>query len=124
MYLYGILVGILSFLIIGIFHPIVVKLEYHYSKKVWPVYLIGGIIACVLSILIHHPLVSPVLAVLGFTCFWSIKETYEQEERVQKAWFAANPKYLDRYFTKQQQETYEYVNEYRNDSKIYVPNEE
>jgi len=121
MNLSGVFVGILAFLIIGIFHPIVVKLEYYYSKKVWPVYLVAGIISCVVSLLVHQPIISPVLAVLGFTCFWSIKETFEQEERVQKAWFPANPDKLHRYFDQHQQENYEYVHEYRNDNKIYVP---
>ena len=29
----GILIGIVTFLIIGIFHPIVIKSEYYFSKK-------------------------------------------------------------------------------------------
>ena len=33
-----------------------------------------------------------VVSVLGFTCLWSIKELFEQEKRVQKGWFAKNPK--------------------------------
>ena len=32
------------------------------------------------------------VSILGFTCLWSIKELFEQEKRVQKGWFAKNPK--------------------------------
>lgn len=44
----GIIIGLTSFLIIGLFHPIVIKAEYYIGKKIWPVFLILGII------LIHH----------------------------------------------------------------------
>ena len=33
-----------------------------------------------------------IVAVLGVTFLWSIKELFEQEERVKKGWFPANPK--------------------------------
>ncbi|WP_423893355.1 DUF4491 family protein, partial [Filifactor alocis] len=29
---------------------------------------------------------------LGFCLFWSIKELFEQEKRVQKGWYPKNPK--------------------------------
>ena len=32
------------------------------------------------------------LAVLAFSCFWSILEVFEQRERVRKGWFPANPR--------------------------------
>ena len=32
------------------------------------------------------------VAVFGITCIWSIKELFEQEERVKKGWFPENPK--------------------------------
>ena len=88
----GILVGLGTFVIIGVFHPIVTKTEYHLGKKTWPLFLIGGIVFCATSIFIENVLASSLLAVLGFTSFWSIKELYEQEERVKKGWFPANPK--------------------------------
>ncbi len=49
----GIAIGICTFLIIGLFHPIVVK---------------------------------------AFSSFWTIKEIFEQRERVLKGWFPMNPK--------------------------------
>ena len=88
----GIVIGLASFVIIGVFHPIVIKSEFYIGKGIWPAFLVAGIVACVASLFIWNGIVSPLLAVLGFTLFWSIKELFEQEERVKKGWFPANPK--------------------------------
>ena len=37
-------------------------------------------------------IISVLIAVFGITCIWSIKELFEQEERVKKGWFPENPK--------------------------------
>ncbi|MDR1510640.1 MAG: DUF4491 family protein [Synergistaceae bacterium] len=88
----GILIGLAAFVIIGVFHPIVIKTEYFFGKRVWPLFLAVGIIACVVSLFISGGVFSSLLAVLGFTAFWSIKELHEQEERVNKGWFPENLK--------------------------------
>ena len=47
-HLSGLVIGICTFLIIGLFHPIVVKAEYYWGTKCWWIFLllgIGGIIA-------------------------------------------------------------------------------
>lgn len=91
MNLVGIIIGIGAFLIIGLLHPVVIKTEYYIGKHIWPLFLISGIICVVLSMLIDWIIVSILFAVLGFSLFWSIHELYEQEERVKKGWFPANP---------------------------------
>lgn len=88
----GLVIGVSVFLIIGIFHPIVIKAEYYFTKKIWPVFLIMGIIFSIVSLFCENDIVSILLGTLGFTCFWSIKELFEQEERVNKGWFPKNPK--------------------------------
>lgn len=87
----GILIGSAAFLIIGVFHPIVIKAEYYFGKKVWPIFLFAGIISLIFSIFADNFMYSGILGVLGFTCLWSIKEIMEQEERVKKGWFPKNP---------------------------------
>lgn len=87
----GILIGLCSFLIIGIFHPIVIKSEYYFSKKIFPLFIVGGLISLFFSIKVDNQLISAVLGVTGFSFFWSIKELFEQEERVKKGWFPKNP---------------------------------
>lgn len=88
---YGIIIGIASFLIIGIFHPIVIKSEYYFGKKTWPFFLIAGLILILISLLISSLALSSIIGVAGFSCLWSIHELVEQEERVKRGWFPANP---------------------------------
>ena len=40
----GILLGTASFVIIGLFHPIVIWAEYHFGKGCWPVFLAVGLL--------------------------------------------------------------------------------
>lgn len=88
----GVIIGVISFVIIGVFHPIVIKGEYHFSAKIWPVFLVAGIAFCALSVFVNNIIASASLAIVGFSCLWSIGELKEQEERVRKGWFPANPK--------------------------------
>lgn len=88
----GIIIGIGAFLIIGILHPVVVKAEYHIGKKVWPVFLIGGIISIILSLFVEGIVIAALLGILGFSLLWSIHELIKQEERVKKGWYPKNPK--------------------------------
>lgn len=92
MYYIGCAVGLATFLIIGMFHPIVIKTEYYIGKKAWPVFLMIGLVFLAASLFISSISISTIMGVVGFTCFWSIKELFEQEERVAKGWFPKNPK--------------------------------
>lgn len=85
-------VGLAAFVIIGAFHPLVIKAEYYFSQKVWPVFLLAGLLCLWAALYIKNTAWACVVSVLGFTCLWSIKELFEQEKRVQKGWFAKNPK--------------------------------
>lgn len=87
----GMAIGLCAFLIIGIFHPIVIKGEYYFTKKVWPVFLVVGIILLIISLKVSNQFVSALLGVTGFASLWSIIELFEQEERVEKGWFPRNP---------------------------------
>jgi hypothetical protein len=88
----GIVIGAGAFFIIGILHPVVIKTEYYIGKKIWPLFLIGGLIFIALSLLSSSTLLSSFLAVLGFSLLWSIHELFEQEKRVEKGWFPSNEK--------------------------------
>ncbi|OPX45087.1 hypothetical protein CLHUN_09740 [Ruminiclostridium hungatei] len=86
----GLIIGIVAFLIIGLFHPIVIKSEYYIGKKVWPVFLIVGIILIASSVFINNATISSITGITGFASLWSIHELFEQEERVKKGWFPNN----------------------------------
>lgn len=88
----GIFIGLITFLIIGLFHPLVIKAEYYIGVRSWWIFLLIGIGSTVGSILISNHLLSVSLGVLAFSSFWSILEVFEQRERVRKGWFPANPK--------------------------------
>jgi hypothetical protein len=91
-YFSGIIVGLGTFLIIGILHPAVIKSEYYFGKRCWPVFAIFGVICCIASLFISNISISVLLAVLGFSLFWSVRELFEQEKRVEKGWYPKNPK--------------------------------
>ena len=87
----GIAIGLITFLIIGVFHPLVIKGEYHMGQKCNWLFAIGGIGTLAASLLTHG-IASILFGVTSFSCFWSILEVKEQRERVRKGWFPANPK--------------------------------
>lgn len=85
---YGILMGLLSFASIGIWHPIVIKGEYYLGKKVCaPIFAIVGVICVGLSLVLENRIISVGFAVFGFSALWGVKEVFDQEKRVQKGWF-------------------------------------
>lgn len=88
----GLFIGISTFLIIGIFHPVVVKAEYYWGTKCWWLFLLLGIAGALGALLIQNTFWSALCGVFAFSSFWTIKEIFEQEERVRKGWFPKNPK--------------------------------
>ena len=87
----GIIIGLATFLIIGVFHPIVIKAEYYLGTRCWWMFLLAGLIFGAISLIISNLIISTILGVTAFSCFWSILELKEQKERVRKGWFPAGP---------------------------------
>lgn len=100
-HLEGVVIGICTFLIIGLFHPVVVKAEYYWGTRCWWVFLVLGLMGMAGSIIIQNLLVSSLLGVFSFSSFWTIKELFEQRQRVLKGWFPMNPKRKHDYETNQ-----------------------
>ena len=87
----AVIVGAASLVIIGAFHPIVIKAEYYFSARCWWIFAVAGI--CFLfAALLTHGIGAYILALIGTTCLWSILELFHQEKRVEKGWFPKNPK--------------------------------
>jgi hypothetical protein len=89
----GVVIGLITFLIIGVFHPLVIKGEYYFGVKCWWIFLlmgIGGLIASCL--LFDNIILSAAFGVLGFSSFWGIGELFEQQKRVEKGWFPKRKK--------------------------------
>ena len=97
MYFTGITIAAMTFLTIGIWHPIVIKTEYHWGTRPWIVYLLVGICYCVTALFVANIYLSSFLGVFGASALWGIGELFAQRKRVLKGWFPMNPKRKDDY---------------------------
>ncbi len=88
----GLVIGFGTFLIIGLFHPLVIKGEYYFGVRIWWIFLLMGLAAIAASVLVRHLLWSTLLAVWGASSLWSIGELFEQRKRVERGWFPRNLK--------------------------------
>lgn len=93
----GILIGIVTFFLIGIFHPLVIKGEYYFGQRINIAFVISGIVFVIVSLMLKSLIVSIFAGVIACCSFWSIGEVKEQEERVLKGWFPENPQRHDYY---------------------------
>ncbi len=87
----AIIVGAASLVIIGAFHPIVIKAEYFFSARCWWIFAVSGALFLAAA-LFTHGILAYILALVGTACLWSIVELFHQEKCVEKGWFPKNPK--------------------------------
>ncbi|MDX9768849.1 MAG: DUF4491 family protein [Tenuifilaceae bacterium] len=87
----GFLVGIAAFIVIGTFHPLVIKLEYYFGKRVWWMLLLPGIVFIIISLFLNNTF-SILFGVLGAGLLWSTLEIFWQHERALKGQCKRNPK--------------------------------
>ncbi len=91
-HLLGLTIGAVTFLVIGLFHPLVIKGEYYFGVGIRWAFLALGILTGIAAWAVSDVFWSTILGVVAFSSLWSIKEVVEQRERVAKGWFPANPK--------------------------------
>lgn len=92
----GLATGLCTFLIIGMFHPLCVKAEYHLgARRAWWWFLALGLVAAAASVWVDGLFWSTLLGVLAFSSFWTILEVFQQQKRVQRGWFPRNPNRRD-----------------------------
>lgn len=91
----GLIIAVATFLVIGLFHPIVIKAEYYFGVRCWWAFALAGIAFLAASLWVEDVLWSAILGVIGCSSFWSILEIFEQRNRVRKGWFPKNPKRTD-----------------------------
>lgn len=92
----GIIIGVSSFLCIGLFHPIVIKAEYYLGTRCWWGFLLLAVACIAGSLLSEATIPSTILGVVAFSSLWSILELFKQRERVEKGWFPKNPNRKDK----------------------------
>lgn len=91
----GLVIGIVTFMIIGLFHPLVIKAEYYWGTHSWWIFLVLGAAGIAASVLTDDIILSAASGVFAFSSFWSIGEIFQQKKRVEKGWFPGNPKRND-----------------------------
>ena len=93
----GVIIAVCTFLIIGMFHPLVIKVEYKWGTRFWWVFLLLGLCCICGAFFVADVFTSAVIGVLGASFLWSIGELFSQKKRVEKGWFPMNPKRKDEY---------------------------
>ena len=107
MHFTGLLLAISTFIIIGVFHPVVIKTEYHWGTRPWWLFLIAGLACIGASLCIADTILSAIVGVTGASLLWSIGELFEQKKRVEKGWFPMNPKRKAQYSSLKEQDTHD-----------------
>lgn len=65
--LLGLFIGVCTFLIIGLFHPVVVKAEYYWGTRCWWVFLLLGLGGMAVSLLTDNVLLAALAGVFAFS---------------------------------------------------------
>lgn len=89
---FGLILGIITVLVIGLSHVLIIKGEYYWGTKWWQWLMAAGIASLIGSLLVKSELLSGSLGIISFCMFWSIRELFKQKQRVEKGWFPKNPK--------------------------------
>ena len=88
---FGILIGILTLLVIGLGFPLVIRGERIFGYICWP-YMMGiGFLIIAASLFIQNDWLCVVVAVVGATFVWGSTELKEQAVRAEIGWFPFNP---------------------------------
>jgi hypothetical protein len=88
----GLILGIVMIVVIGLGFLWVIKLEYFVGAQVWPLVLAIGVMLAVATLWIKPFWVSAVVGIVAGSIVWGATELPDQEERVRRGLFPANPK--------------------------------
>lgn len=89
---FGVLIGILTLLLIGLGFPLVILVERRLGYLWWP-YMLGlGILMALVSLFIWNDWLCILVAVTGAAFVWGSTELKEQAVRAELGWFPWNVK--------------------------------
>ena len=72
----GVVVGVMSLVIIGAFHPLVIWFEYHFTQRGWPVFFIAEKINRVMKIAQKSEVRIPMIKVVAKPCTGPVPVSY------------------------------------------------
>ncbi len=81
----GLILGLVTFVMIGFLHVAVVKIERLWGSQLWPGFIVLGLLLGAASLFVDDILVSALLGVNGFLFAWSGPELKKQKERVEQS---------------------------------------
>ena len=81
---FDLVLGFFMIIITYLGHIFIIKGEYYVGTKLWPLFLILGLLSIIGSLLVKNALLSGILGIIGFVFLWSIYELFLQKERVRK----------------------------------------
>ncbi|HLO33740.1 MAG TPA: DUF4491 family protein [Anaerolineales bacterium] len=90
MHVYGILLGLLTLLIIGLGFPLVIRGERHLGYLWWPYMMSAGVFISIASLFIALNWLSVSAGVLGAVFVWGSTELKEQAVRAEIGWYPFN----------------------------------
>lgn len=88
---FGILMGLVTLLIIGLGFPLVIQGERRFGYLWWPYMMAVGIVYIVVSLFVQIDWFSIVIGVLGAIFVWGSTELKEQAVRTELGWYPFNP---------------------------------
>jgi len=87
---FGIFIGLLTLLIIGLGFPLVIRGERAFGYLAWP-YMIGmGFLIILASLFVKNDWFSVIIGVIGATFIWGSTELKEQAVRTEVGWYPFN----------------------------------
>ena len=89
---YGLVMGSVMILAIGLGHIMVIKWEYYWGSNTWPGLFTIGLLLVIGSVFTGNIFLSGILGILGAILLWSVYELFKQKKRVEKGLFPGNPK--------------------------------
>jgi hypothetical protein len=89
---FGILIGLITLLIIGLGFPLVIRGERYFGYWCWP-YMMGiGALIVLASLFIQNDWLCVITGVVGATFVWGSTELKEQAVRTELGWFPFHAK--------------------------------
>jgi hypothetical protein len=87
---FGLLIGFLTLLIIGLGFPLVIRGERYFGYLCWPYMMGTGALIIIASLFIQNDWLCAIVGVVGATFVWGGTELKEQAVRTELGWFPFN----------------------------------
>ncbi|MEW6028998.1 MAG: DUF4491 family protein [Chloroflexota bacterium] len=87
---FGILIGLVTFAIIGLGFPLVIRGERYFGYWLWVYIMSIGFLIIIASLFIQNDWASVIVGVIGATFVWGSTELKEQAVRAELGWFPFN----------------------------------